>query len=94
MGFVLAPDGTIANAVYSSGPIRRLVPDGVAGMVAYVKSRSSIWDRQNFRVLRAIDQAGKASDGGDLALDGQRIVTPADDRHRMRRRRSLRPHRI
>jgi peroxiredoxin len=39
-GFLLAPDGTIANAVYSSGPIGRLVPDDVAGMVAYLKSRS------------------------------------------------------
>ena len=39
-GFLLAPDGTIANAVYSSGPIGRLVPDDVAGMVAYIKSRS------------------------------------------------------
>jgi peroxiredoxin len=39
-GFLLAPDGTIANAVYSTGPIGRLVPDDVAGMVAYLQSRS------------------------------------------------------
>jgi len=39
-GFLLAPDGAVANAVYSSGPIGRLVPDDVAGMVAYIKSRS------------------------------------------------------
>ena len=34
-GFLLAPDASIVNAVYSSGPIGRLVPDDVAGMVAY-----------------------------------------------------------
>ena len=39
-GFLLAPDGTILNAVYSSGPIGRLVADDVVGMVAYLKSHS------------------------------------------------------
>lgn len=37
-GFLLAPDGTIVNAVYSSGPIGRLVADDVIGMVTYIKS--------------------------------------------------------
>ena len=40
-GFVLGPDGTVVNAVYSSGPIGRLVPDDVAGLVAYIKSKAS-----------------------------------------------------
>jgi peroxiredoxin len=39
-GFLLAPDGKILNAVYSSGPIGRLVADDVIGMVAYLKSKS------------------------------------------------------
>jgi peroxiredoxin len=34
-GFVLAPDGTLVCAVYSSGAIGRLVPDDVAGLAAY-----------------------------------------------------------
>jgi peroxiredoxin len=34
-GFVLAPDGALVCAVYSSGAIGRLVPDDVAGLVAY-----------------------------------------------------------
>ena len=38
-GFVLAPNGAVINAVYSSGPIGRLVPDDVAGLVAYIKSK-------------------------------------------------------
>jgi hypothetical protein len=38
---VLAPDGTAVNAVYSSGPIGRLVPDDVAGLVAYLKSKAA-----------------------------------------------------
>jgi peroxiredoxin len=38
-GFVLAPNGTVVNAVYSSGPIGRLVAEDVAGMVAYLKSK-------------------------------------------------------
>ncbi|WP_244613498.1 peroxiredoxin [Methylosinus sp. Ce-a6] len=39
-GFLLAPDGKILNAVYSSGPIGRLVADDVIGMVAYIKSKA------------------------------------------------------
>jgi peroxiredoxin len=39
-GFLLAPDASIVNAVYSSGPLGRLVPDDVAGMVAYLKSKT------------------------------------------------------
>jgi peroxiredoxin len=38
-GFLLAPDGSILVAVYSSSAIGRLVADDVAGMVEYVKSR-------------------------------------------------------
>ena len=37
-GFVLAPGGAIVTAVYSSGAIGRLVPEDVAGLVAYLKS--------------------------------------------------------
>ncbi|WBB58491.1 peroxiredoxin family protein [Streptomyces sp. WMMC500] len=36
-GFVLAPDGTVITAVYSSGAIGRLVPDDVAGLVRYLR---------------------------------------------------------
>ncbi len=39
-GFLLAPDGRILNAVYSSGPIGRLVAEDVVGMVAYLKSKT------------------------------------------------------
>ncbi len=39
-GFVLAPDGTMLTAVYSSGAIGRLAPDDVAGLIGYVKSHS------------------------------------------------------
>jgi peroxiredoxin len=38
-GFLLAPDGKILNAVYSSGPLGRLVAEDVIGMVAYLKSK-------------------------------------------------------
>jgi peroxiredoxin len=38
-GFVLAPDGTVVTAVYSSGAIGRLVPDDVLGLVRYLKER-------------------------------------------------------
>ena len=37
-GFVLAPDGTVITAVYSTGAIGRLVADDVAGLVHHVKS--------------------------------------------------------
>jgi peroxiredoxin len=36
-GFVLAPDGTVLTAVYSSGAIGRLVPADVAGFVGYLR---------------------------------------------------------
>ena len=39
-GFVLAPDAKILNAVYSSGPLGRLVAEDVIGMVAYLKSKA------------------------------------------------------
>lgn len=39
-GFVLSPEGKILNAVYSSGPIGRLVAEDVIGMVAYLKSKA------------------------------------------------------
>lgn len=38
-GFLLTPDGKILNAVYSSGPIGRLVAEDVIGVVNYVKSK-------------------------------------------------------
>lgn len=38
-GFVLNPDGTILNAVYSSNAIGRLVAEDVIGMVEYFKSK-------------------------------------------------------
>lgn len=37
-GFVLAPDGTVINAVYSSRAIGRLVPNDVIRLVAFLKS--------------------------------------------------------
>ncbi len=37
-GFVLAPDGTILNAVYSSRAIGRLAPGDVTRLVAFMKS--------------------------------------------------------
>lgn len=39
-GFVLAPDGTVVTAVYSSGAIGRLVPDDVIGLVRYINEHS------------------------------------------------------
>jgi peroxiredoxin len=39
-GFLLTPDGKVANAVYSSGPIGRLVAEDVIGMVTYLKSKA------------------------------------------------------
>lgn len=39
-GFLLDPDGRVLNAVYSSGPIGRLVAEDVIGMVTYLKSKS------------------------------------------------------
>ncbi|KAA3509828.1 redoxin domain-containing protein [Agrobacterium vitis] len=37
-GFVLAPDGSVVNAVYSSRAIGRLVPSDVIRLVAFMKS--------------------------------------------------------
>ena len=34
------PDGKILNAVYSSGPLGRLIAEDVIGMVAYLKSKA------------------------------------------------------
>ena len=39
-GFLLSPEGKILNAVYSSGPIGRLVVEDVIGMVTYLKSKA------------------------------------------------------
>lgn len=39
-GFVLAPDGSVVVAVYSSSAIGRLVPEDVAGLVSYIKSKA------------------------------------------------------
>ena len=39
-GFVLAPDGTVVNAVYSSAAIGRLVAEDVVGLVSYIKSKA------------------------------------------------------
>ena len=39
-GFVLAPDGTVVNSVYSSSAIGRLVAEDVVGLVSYIKSRA------------------------------------------------------
>ena len=36
-GFVLAPDGSVVTAVYSSGAIGRLVHDDVVGLVRYIQ---------------------------------------------------------
>jgi peroxiredoxin len=37
--FLLAPDGKILNAVYSSGPLGALVAQDAIGMVTYLKSK-------------------------------------------------------
>ncbi len=39
-GFVLAPDGTVVTAVYSSGAIGRLTPEDVVGLVTYLQEHS------------------------------------------------------
>ncbi len=38
-GLVLAPDGTVVTAVYSSGAIGRLMPDDVVGLVRYIRGQ-------------------------------------------------------
>jgi peroxiredoxin len=37
-GFLLDPEGRVVNAVYSSGPIGRLLPDDVIGLVNYIRN--------------------------------------------------------
>ncbi len=39
-GFVLAPDGAVVTAVYSSGAIGRLVPEDVVGLVGYLQDHA------------------------------------------------------
>ncbi|SOX53404.1 peroxiredoxin [Mycobacterium ahvazicum] len=41
-GFVLAPDGTVRLAVYSSGAIGRLVADDVIGFIRYIKEHPDL----------------------------------------------------
>lgn len=38
-GFILAPDGTVRLAVYSSGAIGRLIPEDVIGFIRYLPDR-------------------------------------------------------
>src|SRR5262249_60570484 len=40
-GFVLAPDGTVLTAVYSSAAIGRLVAADVAGFIRYTREHSA-----------------------------------------------------
>lgn len=40
-GFLLDPEGNVLNAVYSSGPIGRLVAEDVIGMVAYLNTKGA-----------------------------------------------------
>jgi peroxiredoxin len=40
-GFVLGPDAKVIVSVYSSGAIGRLVPEDVAGLVTYLRSKQS-----------------------------------------------------
>ena len=40
-GFLLAPDGTVLVAVYSSDAIGRLVPDDVAGYIRYLTGHAA-----------------------------------------------------
>jgi peroxiredoxin len=40
-GFVLAADGTVLTAVYSSGAIGRLVADDVVGFIRYAKAHAA-----------------------------------------------------
>ena len=40
-GFVLDPEGRVVVSVYSSGAIGRLVPDGVIGLIKYVRGQEA-----------------------------------------------------
>jgi hypothetical protein len=39
-GFVLDPDGRVVVSVYSSGAIGRLVPEGVVGVIRYLREHA------------------------------------------------------
>lgn len=41
-GFVLSPHGTVANAVYSSGAVGRLVPSDVLRLIEFLESQARI----------------------------------------------------
>lgn len=41
-GFVLDSEGKVVVSVYSSGAIGRLVPEDVAGLIRYLRQRSSV----------------------------------------------------
>jgi peroxiredoxin len=38
-GFILAPDGMIANAVYSTGPVGRLVAEDTLALIRYLREQ-------------------------------------------------------
>lgn len=38
-GFILAPDGKIANAVYSTGPVGRLVAADALALIKYLRDK-------------------------------------------------------
>ena len=40
-GFVLDPNGNVVVSVYSSGPIGRLVPEDVVGLIRYVREHAA-----------------------------------------------------
>lgn len=41
-GFVLDPSGRVVVSVYSSGPIGRLLPDDVVGLVRYLRDHAAV----------------------------------------------------
>ena len=67
-GFLLAPDGKILNAVYSSGPIGRLVAEDVVGMVAYLKSKAKGPSRRHQEPGRARTGLSQPKAGGSYPL--------------------------
>jgi peroxiredoxin len=68
--FVLAPDGSVLTAVYSSGAIGRLVAEDVAGLVGYVK----------------LQTGPEARGGLNLTASASRTAAePCPARHRSRR---------
>ena len=40
-GFVLDPEGRVVVSVYSSGPIGRLVPEDVVGLIRYIREHAA-----------------------------------------------------